>query len=290
MKSLDMIFAKEFKQTCQMRLAQTGAININQIPVPKEFNTMISPTKFRRMNKVLIKGISTEYFSDLNSTVAYLWLKPNLRRRKFDRFGNFKKENGHFLFDDVALPQNCAAVISEVSIGVPLAFKAEGFDYVDFIKVDGKNYYIYVIPKEYCYKLNELALVISSNRLRSFYSSMELKLQSGSTIYLSVVKYNPTRVEAQSYRVLALALQRDFSSIWAKLYKYWVAQGVLYPKELTELTDYSIGISNVAYRELDATLEDYRRYSDKSLADVGNDDFDDDIYTDISLRVSTGQD
>lgn len=287
MKSLDMIFAKEFKMTCQQRLARTGAININQIPVPDGMMTPVVP-KFRKMNKVLIRGIRIEYFAELNNTTAYLWLKPNLRRRKFDRFGKFKKENGHFLFDDVVLPQDCAAIISEKSIRVPLAFKQEGFDYVDFLVIDGKTYYIYVVPKENCYKLNELALVISVNRLRSFYSSMELKLQSGSTIYLSVVPFQPTRAEALSYRVLSLSMKRDFSKEWSVLYAYWVEKGVLYPRELTELADYSGGVANVAYRELDATLEEYQRYNpDKSLANSGNDDFDNDVYTDINLRVSS---
>ena len=279
MGSLDSIFIKEFRKTCQQRAAETGALNINDIPVPDVLTTQIIP-QFRRMGKVIINGIKEQYYEGLNGKIAYLWVKPNLKRRQFDRFGKFKQtENGKYIYDAVALPQHCAAIISDISIKVPLAFKADGYDYVDFIKIGNRTFYIYILPRSVCYKLNEVAMVLSVNRLRSFYSAIELKLQCGHTIYLSVVPYTPSRAEASGYRVLSLGLKRDFSEEWQRLYADWVEKNILYPRELTELSDYSTGVSNVAYRELDATLTEYKKYDpSKSLDITGNDDIDESAY------------
>lgn len=279
MGSLDSIFIKEFRKTCQQRAAETGALNINDIPVPDALTTQIIP-QFRRMGKVIINGIKEQYYEGLNGKISYLWVKPNLKRRQFDRFGKFKQtENGKYIYDAVALPQHCAAIISDISIKVPLAFKADGYDYVDFIKIGNRTFYIYILPRSVCYKLNEVAMVLSVNRLRSFYSAIELKLQCGHTIYLSVVPYTPSRAEASGYRVLSLGLKCDFREEWQRLYADWVEKNILYPRELTELSDYSTGVSNVAYRELDATLTEYKKYDpSKSLDITGNDDIDESAY------------
>lgn len=276
MATLDEIFAREFRQTCQKREAITGAINLNAISVPPELSGV--QRGFEKMTKVRLKGITDEYYSRLTDSDVFLWLRPHLMRRTFDCEGRFIRdtETNKYITKDVTLPNGCCAVISDKGIGVPLKYSSkEGFDYVDFVTVNGKRYFVYIVPKQYAYKMSELCLVLSFNRLRSFYSSMELKLMSGHTLYLSVVPYSPRRAENSNYRVLKVKASRDFSVEWQQLYNYWVSSGVLYPREMCELSMPVRDITNVAYRDLNPTLEEYQIYDyTKSLKDTGNDSFD----------------
>ena len=168
-------------------------------------------------------------------------------------------------------------MLSTKCIKVPLKYKAkENFDYVDFVTVGGTNYYIYIVPKCYCYKLNELCLAVSMNRMRYTYSAIELKLLSGHTIYLSVIPYKPSRASEASYRVLSIKTSRDFTKEWASLMVFWQKSGILYPRELCQLSEPVREVMNVAYRELNSTLDEYQVYDyTKSLSDTGNDSFDD---------------
>lgn len=277
MSELDEIFAKEFKATCQQREALTGAINLNAISVPAGLSLPVD-NAVRKMSKVRIKGVSEEYFNQLNDTDVHLWVRPRLMRRTFDCDGRFilDTKTNKYVTKDVTLPQSCCAVVTEKVIGVPFKFKSnEGFEYVDYVSAGEKKYMIYIVPKKYCFKVSELCLVLSFNRFKSVYSAMELKLMSGHTVYLSVIPYNPRKAYESNYRVLAVKTTRDFSQEWNALQNYWTSIGVLYPRDICELSEPVKGLTNVAYRELNPTLEDYQIYDyTKSLADTGNDAFD----------------
>lgn len=278
MSELEEIFAKEFKAMCQQRKAMTGAINLHAISVPEGLSCPVDPA-VSKMSKVRIKGVQEEYFSQLNDTDVYLWVRPRLMRRTFDCDGRFIRDSktNKYITKDVTLPQNCCAIVTEKSIKVPLKFKSrEDFEYVDYATSGNKRYMIYIVPKRYCYKVNELCMVMSFTRLRSVYSAMELKLMSGHTLYVSVIPYNPRKAHEQNYRVLSVQTSRDFSKQWKALKTYWVANGVLFPEGICALSEPIKDVMNVAYRELDPTLEDYQIYDySKSLADTGNDSFDD---------------
>lgn len=276
MSELDEIFAKEFKAMCSQREAMSGAINLNAIAVPPQLVTPVEKG-VAKMSKVRLKGIKEQYFSELNGTDVFLWVRPNLKRRTFDSEGKFIKDphTGKFITKDVTLPQNCCAVLTPKAIKVPLKFKSnEQFEYVDYVTTGETKYRIYIVPKGYCYKMTELCLVLSFNRMRSVYSAMEVKLMSGHTVYVSVIPYNPRKAYESNYRVVAIKPTRDFSQEWALLRDFWVKNGILFPRELCELSEPVKDIMNVAYRELSATLEDYQIYDyTKSLADTGNDSF-----------------
>lgn len=273
MASLDAIFAKEFKTMAQQRQAMSGAFNLYELPLPRDFDGHVDLAR-----RVLIKGIHDEYYEKLNEAECIYWAKPKLKRRRFGSDGKYLKDkDGKFITDEVPLTQGCVAVVSDVKIGVPLKYKPkEAFDYVDCIQKtspDGSvmRKYVYIIPKDYCYKMNQLALVLSLTRMRSFYYGQEMTLQNGYTVYLFVIPYHYTGVE-RNYRVLKTKTVSDFSKEVDMIMKFWLDSNILFPVELTQLYE-SIGDrSNVAYRVLCSNQDSFVRY-DKAMSDTGEDEY-----------------
>ena len=167
MKSAEQIFVQEFRQMQAQLRANNPMFDMYSLSVPKE-----SLGNIVTRDMVYIKGIDEEYYNNLNNTEAMIWSHGKLCRRTFDYKGEYiKDENGNYVTKDVTLPHECIAVISTVKIGVPVKFKPKKpFEYVDCIArqlPDGtkETCYVYIIPREYCYKLNQTALVMSSYSL-----------------------------------------------------------------------------------------------------------------------------
>lgn len=266
--TLDAIFAKEFKQMSQQRVAYSGAISLFNLPLPNSFSGEVDTTK-----KVIINGIHDEYYSKLNKSECIHWTRPNLRRRRFGSDGKYLMDaNGKVLSDPVSLPNGCAAVASDIKLGVPLKYKPkEQFEYVDCLtktNPDGstERKFVYIVPKEYCFAVNQLALVLSLNRLRSFYYGQEIVLQSGHTVYMYVIPFKPSSVE-RSYRVLKTKTRNDFTAEIEGIMQFWLKAKILYPADLTQLSEPVNGLMNVAYRVLCDTQDEFVRFDpNKSLA------------------------
>lgn len=228
--------------------------------------------KVCKANLVLLRGIKEQYYSLLNNSESMLWTRPDLKKRKFNSNGEFLRDaNGSVLSEDIPLPHGCVAVISSIKINVPLSYKpTDAFQYVDYISSDKTKsvMYIYIVPKTYCYKLNQTALVLSSKSLRSYYDGIKLYLQNGHPVYMCVVPYNPVGAE-KSYRVLATKTSLDFKSEVNEVLALWEKSGVIFPRCLTSLSEPVKGVENCGYQLLNPVLDEYARYDiDKSLADT----------------------
>lgn len=273
MPSLDEIFYKEFNQMLSQRKAQSGVVNLYDLTLPDD----IAKNKIDTHEKVLIRGINDEYYSKLNNTEALLLSRPNLKRRKFDYKGEFIQKDGNFVFEEVDVHNNCVAVVSTEKLGVPFKYKPkEDFTYVDVIskvKDNGERdiRYIYILPRKYCYKLNQVALVISLNKLRVYYSGIGMALQNGNIIYIYTIPYKPSKSE-RSYRCIGTKTDLDFSSELQSLRDFWLKNNVLFDYTACELSEGVHGRSNVAYEEFPQVLESYIKYNpNKSLADSKED-------------------
>lgn len=282
MASLDEIFYKEFKAMMQERKALSGSININDIPLPESF---VKSHIVSKKKKVIIRGIQDEYYNKLNNTEVILWSRPKLESRKFGHDGQFLYDkDGHVLKKEVTLPHNCVAIISDKSIGVPLKFKTkEDFRYVDYIehKIDEEHSeyrFIYIIPRHYCYELNQLALVLSFNKLKNFYWGIEVAFQSGHTVFMYVMPYRVTTADVP-YRVLMTGTNfDDFNIAIGEINEYWMKLNILFNREECELVDSVKGRSNAAYMDLDPTLDEYTKFNpEKSLADASEEVTEDDF-------------
>ena len=270
MPSLEEIFYKEFNQMLSQRKAQCGVVNLYDLALPDD----VASGKIDTHEKVLIKGIDDEYYSKLNNTEAILLSRPNLKRRKFDYKGEFIKKDDNFVYEEVDVHTGCVAIISKEKLGVPLKYKPnDDFTYVDMIskatesgEVDRR--YIYILPKKYCYKLNQVALVISLNKMRVYYNGISMALQNGNVIYLYTIPYKPSKSE-RSYRCIGTKTSLDFSQELNSIRDFWLKNNILFDYQSCELYEGVKGRSNVAYEEFPQVLESYIRYNpDKSLADV----------------------
>lgn len=264
MQSLEQLFVKEFDQMSMQRAAMTGTFTLDALAVPK-FTKGID-----KKRRVLIRGINDEYYGKLNGENALYWARPNLKRRKFGAGGAFLKDkSGNILTEEVSLTQGCIAVVSKVRLGVPFKYtpKDTRLQYVDCVCRNQEKNYIYIIPKENCYALNQCALVISLNRLKNFYAGYSVMLQSGHRVYIYVVAYNPLRV-SHSYRVLVTKTSCNFKEEFSQLIQFWIANNMAYSFEDTALVESVRGRNNVAYAEYSTNLSEFVCYDpSKSLAD-----------------------
>ena len=258
MASLDEIFVKEFNLMMNMRKGMTGQVNLNDIPLPPGSEKHLF---VETRDKVRIIGIQEEYFNKLSGTEALLWGHKQLQRRKFDYKGQFIMKDGHYVLQDVTCPQECVAVISKDSIGVPNTFKSkEQSCYVDMISrktPNGEQHrYVYIIPKKYCYKVKQTALVLSWNKLRRFYQGIGLSMQNGSVLYMYVIPYNPNS-SVHNYRILHCKTSVDYTHEITVIKNFWIQRGIIFNPADCQLMDYVKGRENMAYFNIDSTEDMY---------------------------------
>jgi len=282
MATLEEIFYKEFNQMMQMLKGYNGYHALDEVPIPNELQSKFTGAVVH--DKVAIHGIDDEYFGKLNDTEVLLWNKGALNRRKFDYKGEFMKDkDGNYLLEDVILPHKCLAVVSNTKIGVPNRYTPKNKDslvYVDYLEktnADGtRSYkYIYIIPRKYLYLENQTALVLSWNKLRTYYTGYQLSLKNGNYLYLYVIPYRITS-SVKNYRVLTCKTNTDYETDINTLVNFWINQGIMFnPAECVLYEDVK-GRSNLAYQEFNGVLADFERFrSDKSMDEfVESNEFD----------------
>lgn len=250
------LFFKEFNAMVLALRAYNGPINIYDMPLP-------DVNFHRELHEIAyIQGINTEYYNKLNDSEALIWKEGKLKRRKFDYRGEYMLDSeGNVLTEEVTLPQDCIAVVSEIQIGVPYKFKTEEpFAYVDMVKRNDKIYYVYIVPKKYCYKINQTALVLNTNKMRVYYQGIGLTLKNGSVIYLYVIPYKPTQKE-KGYRVLCSHTDVDYTNEFVAIRDYWLQNNYMFNPALCNLYEGTKGRNNAAMIEFPTVLDEYERFN-----------------------------
>lgn len=282
MASSDEIFFKEFKAMMNDLKAVTGYINLTDIPFPPELAGRMTQTS---KEMVAISPIQDEYYSRLGNTLGILWGKAPLMRRKFDYKGNFiTDKDGNYIWKDVNCPSECAAVVSDISIGVPTSHKpAEHLEYVDMVTRktetgEVQRKFVYLLPRKYLYKINQTALVISWNKLRVYYSGIMLSMQSGHTLYMYIIPYKPTHNTYHNYRVIMTKPSIEYAEELTLIRQFWVSNNIIFDPAECELLEPVRGIQNVACQQIDGVLDNYVMFdSNKPLGEL--DSLEDDIVT-----------
>lgn len=280
-KTCEEIFYQEFIRMMNERRGMRGVVALNDIPIVP--NNWVVDTH----DKVMIRGINEPYFSELNDTEAILWSKPKLCRRKFNYKGEFirPKDNPEgYVLEDVVLPHNCVALVSDVQINIPNSVEdkrgkrklyrpSEGFEYVDVInkRAGDKRIvkYIYIVPRCYCYKENMVALTIMFNKPRSYYLAAQIALTNGQYIFLEVVPYKPTSNVAKNFRVLKTKTENlNFDDEIKALLDFWVDNGIMFRPSDCVLYESVKGKENLAYDLLPPVLDEFISYDPThSMAD-----------------------
>lgn len=264
--SMDAIFVKEFDAMVR-ELAVTHRADLFSLPVPSSFSLSKMDTSY---DQVYLKGIEEQYYDGLNNTVAYLLSRPNLVRRKFNSNGDYVKDkNGNYFTEDVTVPQDCVAILSRKRLGVPLRFKSQlGFQYVDlYINEESHEmFYIYIVPRQFAYKLNLCALCLSLEKPRRLYGGCQVYLCSGQKVFLYIAPYKISSV-ARNYRVFSVKPSLDFTSLYKELLTFWGENGIIFNIEWLWLSDVIGDRNNAGYSLLESTLDEYLCFDDSvSLA------------------------
>lgn len=263
------LFFKEFNAMVLALRAYNGPVNIYDMPLPDiPFHRELHEIAY-------IQGIETEYYNKLNESEAIIWKEGKLKRRKFDYRGEYMTDSdGNVITEEVTLPQDCIAIVSEIRIGVPYKFKTEeSFAYVDMVKRDDKIYYVYIVPKKYCYKINQTALILNTNKMRVYYQGIGLTLKNGSIVYLYVIPYKPTQKE-RGYRVLCSHTNIDYSKEFVAIRDYWLQNNYMFNPALCNLYEGTKGRNNAALIEFPTVLDEYERFNiDKPMSNDTLDEF-----------------
>lgn len=261
--TLDEIFARDFRRMMMELKRQSGYVDLKDIPVPPE---IIPYMKQDKRDLVVLSEIDDEYYGRIGKTLCVLWGRSQLMRRKFDYKGEYMKDKaGNDIWTEVTCPTDCVAVVSDISIGVPLKYKPkEHFEYVDMIsrEVDGKREikYVYIVPKKYCYKCNLTALVLSWVKLRVYYSGVQLAMQNGHSLFLYIIPYKATRNVQHNYRVIMTKPSIDYDTELAQLRDFWIRNQIIFNPAQCELLDEVRGETNPALHVFEGVLDDYEMF------------------------------
>lgn len=256
--SLDRLFYKEFKETMAVNRQRFGTMSLGQIPLPENIKSL---SKEPLLEKVFIRGLDEDYFKELNDRGHYWLKKGNLRRRQFNYKGFKKDKKGGFIYEDVTIPRGFTAIATDVNIKVPEGYKSQyGCEYIDYV-VDkkGVKQYMYIVPKEKCFELNQVSLVLSTKALRSHYGGVSLVFNNGQLVYLFLVPFNQRLSKLQ--RVLVTRSSLQFPEM-LDLSKFWIAKGYLLNPNFTGLEEEISGRTNCVSKVFQPTLELYEKYDE----------------------------
>ena len=261
MASMDDIFYREFKQMMGELKARNGYADLQSIPLPDSLKSVMFVE--RRDMVAISPDIDDEYYGRLADSVALLWGRGRLAKRKYDHKGEYMRDTrGSFIWEDVSVPRDCAAVLSDRRIGVPNSYcpSEDGFSYIEMLKSGDRVKYIYTVPRKYLYKVNQTALVLSWNRLRVYYSSVSLAMTNGSVVYVSIIPYRPTSNAAHNYRLLMSKPSVDYGMELEAIRDYWVSSGVIFNPAYCTMYDCSHGRDNAAMQVLDGVMDTYEMF------------------------------
>lgn len=232
---MEELFIKEFKTNIRV----IGNKNIADIPLPLDCKEWL---KTVGKEEYAVKGIRREGYSKLNKTLVKKLPKGfEAKRRVIDKVTrSFKKnEEGKFVYEDYKVPSGSMVVLSEVNLG--LSYKdylksEEGYGYIDFVKSKtGKITYMYVLPKEVLYKVNQTALVLSLKSSMNCYNGYGYNTWNKGAVYLYVIPYSPTRRYEASI-VLKTGHSINFEKEIKKISDYWQTVNFIPDIGLSSLT------------------------------------------------------
>lgn len=275
----DKLFCQEFRQMMVDRNSLIGndpRFHLVELPMPV-LRGMVSAEAGNSLAKVV--GVKEKYFSSLNDCIVTVLKRSTYKKRQIDSNGSFLKDrDDNLVYTQVPVTHGSVAILSNKCIrlrnrvvenGVTKRYvPSTGFKYIDYMDLpEGRGRrYIYIIPKEYVYRLNTCALVLSQSSLRNYYKGYRLALQNGGYVYLYVVP--SSKLRQASYRVLGIKLSPDFSVEIKSILNLWQSLGVIF-----DLNTTVVGVSNLGISALEGTLymEDFR-LTDKSLSDVSDEE------------------
>lgn len=253
------LFFREFTTMMSCRRANFGNVPkfyYRNLPVPKFESILLR----KNVHSALVKGLSEKYFSELNNTHVYIYNATVLHKKLYNVNGEPLKSKGKNITREIRVEKGFVAVLSTVSIHLPnivdgKRYKAsEGFAYVDFLKVSGTTYFVYVIPKKNVYRLKLCAMVLTQNKHRIFYQGCRVACQNGKYLYLYVIPLKRYTVNSE-FRLICVKAAVNFTQELKSLLDMWQHLGVIFNISITKLLTGVRGENNVAISMYDGSLD-----------------------------------
>lgn len=223
MRNLEECFVREFKR--EIRLL--GNKDIYSVPLPDE----VKSWKVSGTEQYRVFGIDEEYFSNLNDTIVNRIPKGfEVKRRVIDKVHrSYKKDNdGNYVYEKYVIPSGSTAVTSKVNLSLPYKTylnPPKGFGYVDFVEGKDGVSFIYVIPNDYLYKINQTALAVSVKNMKNYQGIGYLTWDSG-VIYLHIIPYNPNS-QYIGTKILKTGMSLDYIKDMHTISDYWENVGFM---------------------------------------------------------------
>lgn len=217
------MFVREFKDTVKL----VGNKDIYSVDLPPECKDW----SVSGCEEYQVKGITDEYYQKLNMTIVRQVPKSQeVKRRVIDKATrSYKKDDsGAYVYQDYTIPTGSIAVLSPQDISLPFSrYKkdVDGFGYVDFIEKDGKLLFIYVIPREFLYKVNQIAIAISVKNMKNYQGVGFLTWDSG-VIYIHAIPYSPNS-KYTGTRILKTTRCLNCSKEFHTISDYWQSIGLI---------------------------------------------------------------
>lgn len=267
--NLDELRVREFNEMMNGRRSMGRHLDMSKAPVPNtEFFS--APINTR---PVVVRGVKDKFFSRLNGNISTLLSsKTGLKRYKRDpdtgKVMQFKDELNYV---PVSTPTGSVAITSPINLRLRQYYEEEGkkvayriprgFDYVDYREpTKASRLYIYIVPKEYVYRVNQCALIVTPNNRRLHYGGYKVALQNGTYVYFYSVPLKRTNL--QGVRILGTKKGCNFEAEIIETLKMWVGMGVVFHPQLTNLENPVKGEKNIGLIPLAPTLslDDYKVY------------------------------
>lgn len=276
----DSNFFQEFKHMMNGRRSLSQNFNLVDLPLP-QLDTMINGIPKGHM--ALIRNIKEPFFERINNEEVQLVGRTTLQKRQVLSNGTFRmNKDGKYEYTQIPVPHTHVAILSKTSIGLKRFVEkdgrqvehkvSEGFRYVDYVETNNGRRYIYIIPKEYVFRLDMCALIITPNKRRVFFQGCKLALQNGTYVYLYVVPYKYR--DNLDMRVLGVKSDFNFDKEVKQIINYWMSIGVIFNLNVTQLEDNVNGVTNLGIMDLEGTVvtEEYRRFG-VSMQEEKEEDF-----------------
>ena len=245
-------------------MRNAGYKDIFKIPLPEEVKYWnISGTDVYK-----VKGVSDSVFKDLDGDIVKKLPSGTVAKQRVINPVNrlFKtNEDGSYVYRDYPTVSGSMVVRSDRDLEIPFAYwknPKDGYGYVDFvISEDYGMEFMYMLPKDCLYKVNQTALVLSVKDMKN-YKGMGYNTWSNGKIFLHVVPYNPNSKYVGS-KVLKTGDSLDYSKEIKTIVDFWQVNNIVPEIRLCSLEDGS----NLC---LKPTTVGYEEYEPVEMLPVGD--------------------